>query len=149
MGLFKFKIEWLEYFLKVFRSLLKSFRCQNRNTWRPIIRIIASVVCELGKRRMTCLQWHGADGFRWQPVSCVTWLDNEGFYKLLCLFKGLKVNFGSQAKFQGQASRDGFSAIFKNSWGCNYRGYLCTVFAHVVKSSVLFSEQGHSYSCKF
>jgi len=34
--LFVFKIERFEYFLTVFRILLKSFRCQSRNTWRPI-----------------------------------------------------------------------------------------------------------------
>lgn len=96
--LFIFKIEWFEYFLKVFRSLLKSSSCQNSNIWRPIIKIIASVVSEPDKREMTCLPWHGADVFHWQPVTCMMWLDNESFYRLLCLFKGLRMSFGSQTE---------------------------------------------------
>lgn len=125
--LFIFKIEWFDYFLKVFRSLLKSFGCQSSNIWRSIIKRIASVVSEPDKRGMTCLPWHGADVFYWQPVTCVMWLDNGVFYKLLCLFKDLRMNFGSQTKILGHPSRDGFSALFVNSWDCNYG--LCTLFA--------------------
>lgn len=98
LAVFKF-----EYTLTAFGSLLKKLQMSNQKHLKAFYyQNVASVVCELGRSKMTGLWWHGADGFCWQPVTGETWLDNERFYKLLCLFKGLKWILDHRQRFRAR-----------------------------------------------